>query len=176
MSRNKKQPTLPPLFFSSLSIDQQKQLLIILGEQEAYYRQYYKFRLGLFKTSAFIYLVWDKRLFDQIIKPSKLNKSMWLLLVLIYGIKLSPKHKNKTLTRQLIMDEAVCVGNIYRFRQRIFIHVRFLEKFGYLSSTRLTVTRRKQFFITEKAQLLINTYSNEYSKLFNDFFMPLDDL
>lgn len=172
LPNTEKTPNLSSVFFSSLSPTQQKQFVLIVGEYKQYWSGYYKFKHGTLKQSAFVYLLWDKRLWELVIKPSRLNKSMWLLLVLVFALKTTNRYKDKALTKKAIIEESGCMGTISRLRPTNSIC--FLEKHGYLSSTRLTVTKQKQYFITEKGQQLINNYSINYSKLFNDFFMPLE--
>lgn len=169
-SEHKKDKSSPSsLFFSSLSPEQQKQFTIIVGEQHTRLKKYYDFKRGLLFETGFILFLWGNRLFEEVVKPTLMSKSMWRLLIFVWALKHTQKYKDEHLTRKIIITESQNMGKIQKmWPMRNLIA---LEKYGWLGTTK-GVWNTKRYFITEQSRLLIHHYSLSYSRLFDEFFLP----
>lgn len=163
-------PPVPPSFFLSLTTKQQRELTHLLNAYKIHYELYYSFSGETLKRSGFVYEVWQQLLWNEVIKPSGINKSMFRLLLFIYFLGKSPKFKDIRLTKDVIIKESKVMRHINRLWPAK--NLKYLEQYGWVT-VHLLRYRKKQYFVSEKGIGLITSFGLEYGKLFNDFFQPL---
>jgi hypothetical protein len=170
---NKIHPSIPSSFFSSLSSEQQKQLTQLLHAYRVHYANYYAFCGETIKKSGFIFIIWERILWKEIVKPTGISPNMFRLLLLIWSISKSPKYANNAdgLTRPVIIEHAkvmACIPRIYPQN-----NLRYLDKWGWVRVHKLR-WNRKQYFVSDKGTTLIAAYSIRFQELFNQVFEPLN--
>lgn len=165
-------PALSAQLLSSLSPDQRKQLIILLGKYRKHYADYFLFRWGMVRTSGFVYEMWATQLFNEIIKPSGLNKSMWRVLLIIWSMEQSKRYKAIQINRKTLQD---LINQFYCTPRRMDIArlSRYLMRYNWIGHTK-QFRKPHTYYLTEKAHTLIRDYSVRYGQLFNQFFEPLE--
>lgn len=156
-------------FLSSLSSEQQLLFKKVLSVYETYYSNYYHFGGSLIKQNGFVSSVWESKLFNDVVKPTGINKAMFRLILLIHFLKLSRKHNDEQITFQLIMKYAKD-SPIYRLRP--VKSMAYLVKYGWINYKKLSWGKRS-FYLSEKAVYLLEKYQFEFKKHFDNMFKPL---
>ena len=161
-------PTLPPSFFSSLSVEQQKQFNQIIRSCEIHFAQQYSFSGELLKKEGFISMVYDRLLMKETVLPSGISRKMFLILLIVWFIKRSPRYKNDFITGALIFEVSKhYLSDIPQIWPRQ--QIKYLAKYGWIGLNKTN----KSYFVTEQGSLLIKSYSEHYKKLHDSFFTPL---
>lgn len=165
-------PAVPPSFFSSLTIEQQKELRRILTAYRLHYSTYYSFSGEIIRRESFIFSLWRVRLYKEVIEPAKITNEMFHLLSIVYYLGISPRYKDTRITKQVIID--IVKGMGYCGLTRLFPqqNLRYLVKYEWLSIHRLR-NNKAQYFITQKGRDIMIKYSLQFTELFNSFFESL---
>jgi hypothetical protein len=162
-------PSPPSSFFSSLTPEQQKQFISLIGKYRQYYNEYYNYKWELFTKSGFIIFLWEHKLYDDIILATGMNKNMWRMLILIWSINKSKKYKGG-LTRPELLGLLKTMGDIKNLRP--IQNITYLKKHGYLIKDR-NKRGKLAYVLTEKATVLLHNLSLCMNNLYDSFFSEL---
>lgn len=161
-------PTFPPSFFSSLNREQRIQFNQIIRSCEIHFANKYSFSGELLKKEGFISMVYDRLLMQETVLPSGISRKMFLILLIVWFIKRSPRYKNEFTTGALIFEVSKqYLSDIPQLWPRQ--QIKYLAKYGWLGLNKTN----KSYFVTEQGSLLIKAYSEHYKKLHDSFFSPL---
>jgi len=161
--------SLSPSFFSSLTEEQYRQLIIILGEYKRKCNEYYSFKWEILQRSGFVYLMWEHKLYIEVVKPTLMTKNMFRVLIAVWSVMMSPRLKGQKLSKKEICNECSMLKGIGRVSPRI--NIPYLAKYNWLGWSRNH--RFKHYWVTEKSLSLIDNYTKRYEELFDCFFSPL---
>jgi hypothetical protein len=143
--------------------------LKIIEKYKEYYRDYYRFRFDLLNHSGFIFILFERRLFNEILKPVNVLFWDWKLMMLVYALYHSDIYKDCKITTKFIIDRFHECNTGYKCN--VEGRLMKLRKLGFLAARRLP-PYSKAIYVSEKGTVLIRAYGKRYSQLFNDFFQP----
>ena len=166
-------PSVPPSFFSSLTIEQQKQFRQIITSYRLHYSNYYQFSGEMIRREAFVFSLWRVRLFKEVLEPELITNEMYHLLSIIYYLSISPRYKDIRITKALIYQVSKELGYCGLTRLKPQQNLRSLVKYNWLTIHRLR-RNQAQYFLTQKGRDLMIKYSLRFTELYNDFFEPLN--
>lgn len=143
-------------------------LKYVQGERDKL-NDHYSGRREILKQSGFVFLFWERLLYNEVLKPRGIPRPVFRCLVFLWCLQTSPRHNKELFTRKYL--EAVYRDADTGESLDLLKCLRSLRKYDYVTTYR-HYNRTLYYVVSGKGMTLIRTYSRRYSQLFNDFFQP----